>query len=76
MTFIECITTLIQRPGYLGVLADRRVITINKAGYILDATKPGAVYVRLQVQDMLAVVWECWTPEQLQAMAERAANGG
>lgn len=71
MTFNECIMTLVQRPGYLGVLGQTRVITLNKAGYILDATKEGVAYVRLQAQDVLAVTWECWTPEQLQALAEQ-----
>jgi len=75
MTFTECILTMVQRPGYLGVLADKRVIRLNAAGYIMDATKEFAAYPRFNTTDVMAVTWECWTPQQLVDMTEAGARG-
>ena len=72
MSFTEMVQTLVQRPGYLGVLGGHRVVMVNARGYLLDATKKERVPMRLHTSDLLALTWECWTPEQLQAMAEQA----
>jgi len=71
MNFVECVMTLQQRPGYLAILGDRRVLRLNNAGYLLDATKPRPTYPNLSAADVLAVTWECWTPEQLQSLASQ-----
>jgi hypothetical protein len=75
MNFTELIMTMVQRPGYLGILGDRRVVCLNKGGYLLDATASYVCYVRLNTVDMLAVTWEAWTPEQLQAFATQKQLG-
>jgi hypothetical protein len=74
MNFVECIMTLVQRPGYLAVLPDKRIIRLNQAGYILDATRARDNYVRFNVGDVLAVTWECWTPEQLASLASQKVD--
>ena len=75
MSFTELIMTLVQRPGYIGVLADRRIIKLNEGGYILDATQEKPAYIRLNTTDCLAMTWEAWTWEQLNAMARQSAEG-
>jgi hypothetical protein len=75
MSFTELILTLVQRPGYLGVLADRRIIRLNEGGYIMDATQEKPNYIRLNTTDCLAMTWEAWTAEQLAAMARAQEQG-
>lgn len=75
MSFTELILTLVQRPGYLGILADRRVIKLNEGGYIMDATKVNPAYVRLNTTDCMAMTWEAWTPEQLAALVNSQELG-
>jgi len=75
MTFQEMILTLIQRPGYLGVLANQRIVRLNKAGYLLDARFEAQRYVRIHTNDVMAVTWECWTPQQIADMAMQNGMG-
>jgi hypothetical protein len=69
MSFVEAVMTMVQRPGYVAVLGGSRVIRLNKAGYILDATKARDSYVRFNTTDVLALTWELYTPEQLATLA-------
>jgi len=71
MNFVEMTQTLVQRPGYLGVLDGRYVVQVNPRGYLMDATKVRRTPMRLHTSHLLAVTWECWTPAQLEQMAEQ-----
>lgn len=73
MTFNEAITGMLQRPGYLAVLDTGKVLKLNRAAYVLDATKPGNRYALLNAGDVMAVTWQLYTPEQL-TQAAAASN--
>jgi len=74
MTLIEAVRELQERPGYLAVLETGRVFRLSRTGRVMDATKPGEVYMRFTAAECLAVTWACWTPDQIQAMAAQAAS--
>ncbi|HKD78795.1 MAG TPA: hypothetical protein VKH81_03830 [Candidatus Angelobacter sp.] len=48
---------------------------MNKAGYLLDARFEAQRYVRIHTNDVMAVTWECWTPQQIADMAMQNGMG-
>lgn len=69
MTFSEAITGLMSRPDCVALLDPSIIVSINRAGLLVDETKPYKAYPRLRAQDCMAITWQVLTRQQVEQRA-------
>lgn len=72
MTLPDAITWMQQRPGFCAALPGGPIIGLSASGYLMRQDKVAKTYWRPHVQHCLAITWEVFTVEQLEAAAEAA----
>ena len=76
MTLLDAVTWMQQRPGFCAVLPDGPIIGVSASGFLMRKDKTLKTYWRPTVMQCLAITWEVYTVEQLEAAAAAAAQQG
>jgi hypothetical protein len=66
MRFEEAVSTLQQRPGHVAWLPGRMVLRLSGGGMLRNIEHNQSRAAPLRASDVLAVLWEVWTPSQLE----------
>lgn len=74
MTLLDAVTWMQQRPGFCAVLEGGPIIGLSSSGYIMRRDKPDKTYWRPTAMQCLAITWEVYTLDQLEAAAADAAK--
>lgn len=72
MTLLDAITWMQQRPGFCAVLGGDLVVGLSSSGFIMRRDKADKTYWRPNAMQCLAITWEVYTVEQLEAAAAEA----
>lgn len=67
---------MLERPGHVAWLPGRMVLRLGNGGGIQNIEHKTARAANLTIRDVLAVLWEVWTPQQLEEIFAKQRNGG